>query len=187
MIEIDNVIVLEDVITVKFTCDIAKCKGACCTLESSYGAPIKESEIPQIEEIIGSVLPLLSQRAKDIIEENGFWEIKQNDYFIRSVENKDCVFVYYDNGAAKCAIEKLYFDRKVKYRKPISCHLFPIRIAEFGGDVLRYEVFSECRHALEKGRETGLSVGQFCEDSLKRKYGEEWFKKFSEYFERPQC
>lgn len=175
-IEIQDVFVNSDVFETKFTCDLEKCKGACCTMESEFGAPLNEEEIFEIEEILPIVREYLSERNWSVINKNGFYEEKQGQLMTTSVNNRDCVFVYYEGDIAKCAIEKAYFDGKVKFRKPISCHLFPIRVTNFGGPVLKYEKYDDCYPALEKGSETNLSVFEFCKDALERAFGKLWFK-----------
>ncbi|HMN23658.1 MAG TPA: DUF3109 family protein [Ignavibacteriaceae bacterium] len=178
---INDVLVRDEIVEIPFSCDLKKCKGACCTLESELGAPVKKDEIEEIEKILPIVKTYLSQRNIDEIEEYGFYEIKDDELMIASVNNKDCVFSFYDNSIAKCAIERAYFDGKVSFRKPISCHLFPIRVSDFSGDVLRYEKFSECAPALEKGKEDNIIIAEFCKDSLIRLYGENWYNKLMNY------
>lgn len=177
IININEVLVRKEILEVPFYCDLQKCKGACCTLESEFGAPVKKEEIEKIEEILPIIKEYISQNQIDDIDESGFYEIKDDELMIRSIDNRDCVFAYYDSSIAKCAIEKAYFDGKIDFRKPISCHLFPIRISDFGGDILRYEKFTECKPALEKGKEENLTIAEFCKDSLVRLYGEEWYNK----------
>ncbi|MBU2491937.1 MAG: DUF3109 family protein [Bacteroidetes bacterium] len=175
-IEIQDVFVNSDVFETKFTCDLEKCKGACCTMESDYGAPLNEDEV----EIINNILPDLKDYIPEIswnqINRDGFYEEKQGQLMTTSINKHECVFVYYDGDIAKCAIEKAYFDGKVKFRKPISCHLFPIRVSNFGGPVLKYEKYEDCFPALEKGNETNISVFEFCKDALERAFGKLWFK-----------
>jgi hypothetical protein len=178
IIPIEDILVRSEVFETKFSCDLEKCKGACCTLESEFGAPIQESEIAQIEEILHIVKDYIPDEHYNVIKSEGFYEIKGKEILIKSVRNAACVFVRYENGIAKCGIEKAYFDKKVTFRKPISCHLFPIRVSSFGNDVLRYEKFSECKPALAKGEAENISIAEFCKDSLVRKYGEPWYKKF---------
>ncbi len=179
--EIDDVILNPEIIDIKFTCDLEKCKGACCTMESEFGAPLTPREIDQINGKLHLIKEYLPKKHVDEIETGGFWEEKFGQLMTRSVDNKACVFVYYDNGIAKCGIEKTFEYKKIKFQKPISCHLFPIRISNFGGDILRFEEYKECQPALEKGEETNLSVLEFCKDSLKRLYGSNWFKKAKEF------
>ena len=180
-IDIDDVIINNDLFEKKFTCDLEKCKGACCTMKSEYGAPLTEEEISKIDEILPVVKNYIPDRNVEEIEDFGFWEDKFDQLMTRSINNMDCVFVYYEGDIAKCGIEKAFFDGKVDFRKPISCHLFPIRVSDFGGDVLRFEEYSECKAALKKGLETNLTIFEFCKDALKRLYGNKWFEKTRSY------
>ena len=177
---VDNVIVKDEIFTKKFSCDLLKCKGACCTLESDFGAPLLEKEISLIDENYEEVKNYLSDRHRMEISKNGFYEEKQGELMIRSIDNRSCVFVYFEGNIAKCAIEKAYLDNKSSFKKPISCHLFPIRISDFGGEVLRYEKFTECSCAETKGIEENKNVYEFCEEPLKRKYGVKWYSQLKE-------
>lgn len=177
IISAGSVVVNKEILTEKFTCDLSKCKGACCTMESEFGAPITESEIEIVNKYLDIIKDYLPQRSRDIISKEPFHEKKHGELLIKSIDNKDCVFVYHDNGIAKCGIEKAYFDGKIDFRKPVSCHLFPIRVEDFGGPVLRYERYAECEPAVELGKETQISVLEFCKDALIRAYGEEWYNK----------
>ncbi len=179
-ITIDNVIVREEIFSQKFACDLHKCKGACCTLESEFGAPLLEGEITLIEENYEEIEKNLSDEHKNIIKANGFYEEKQGELMVSSINNKACVFVYYEDEIAKCGIEKAYIEGKSSFKKPISCHLFPIRISYFGGDVLRYEKFAECSHATKKGEKENTNVFEFCEEPLKRNYGVKWYSTLKE-------
>lgn len=178
---INDVLVRDEIVEIPFSCDLKKCKGACCTLESELGAPVNKSEIEEIDKILPIIKSYLTQTNIEEIGERGFYETKDGEIMITSVNNRDCVFSFWDNGIAKCSIERAYFDGKVKFRKPISCHLFPIRVSDFSGDVLRYEKFSECAPALEKGKEENITIVEFCKDSLIRLYGEEWYNKLMNY------
>ncbi len=179
-IRIEDVIVRQEISETKFACDLKKCKGACCTLESPYGAPLLDEEIEKIEKIIETVKPYLPQRHLEAIDDEGFYENKDGELVTRSVENKACVFVYFDHGIAKCGIERAFNDGKTDFRKPISCHLFPIRVSKFGGDVLRFEKFTECSSALENGAKNNIDLIDFCEDSLIRLFGKKWYSKLKE-------
>lgn len=175
IIKIDDILVNKEINEVKFACDLSKCKGACCTMESSYGAPLLKEEI----DIINSVLPVVKEYLPEEhlkeIEKNGFWEEKSEELMTRSVNDRACVFVYFENDVAKCAIEKAYKEGKISFIKPISCHLFPIRVSKFGGDILRYEEINECKDALVNGKRLNITISQFCRDSLIRSYGERWY------------
>ena len=126
-VEIDEIIVNREVIKTKFTCDLEKCKGACCTMESEYGAPITKSEIEKIEKILPIVFEYLPGRHIQEIKKNGFWYEVEGQLMTRSINKRACVFVTYEGDIAKCGIEKAYRDGKVDFIKPVSCHLFPIR------------------------------------------------------------
>jgi hypothetical protein len=180
IIKVENVVIRKEITEAHFACDLKKCKGACCTLESEFGAPLLKKEIPEIENILETVKKYLPPSHIKIIDEKGFYEEKDGELLTSSIDNKACVFVYYDKGIAKCAIEKAFFDGKVNFRKPISCHLFPIRVSKFGGDILRFEKFTECLPALENGSKNNISLIDFCKDSLIRLYGNNWYSKLKE-------
>jgi hypothetical protein len=133
-----------------------------------------------INNLLSVVLPYLPKTHRKEIEEKVFYEVKEEEPLIRSVDNRACVFVHFENGIAKCSLEKAYFEGKTDFRKPISCHLFPIRVSDFGGDVLRYENLDECEPAIELGERENITIAEFCKDSLSRLYGEEWYSKFIE-------
>ena len=172
---VNDIMVRNEIADTPFICDLNKCKGGCCTFESKYGAPLMQDEIGKIDSILDIVMNYLTQRNIDEIEENGFYIEEDGELLISSIDNKECIFVYYDNGIAKCSIEKAFVEGKTDFKKPISCHLFPIRISDFGGDVLRFEKFEECKPALEKGAGENVTVAEFCEEALERHYGKQWY------------
>jgi len=177
--DIDGIMVNPNVKNINFTCDLKNCKGACCTMESEYGAPLEEDEVNVIEELLPIAFEYLDEEKISSIKENGFWVKKHGQLMTTSINDRDCVFVFHEDGVAKCAIERAYFDGKVKFRKPISCHLFPIRISEFGGLVVKFESYLECESALELGDKTGQKVYEFCKEPLERLFGEEWYEKLA--------
>ncbi len=178
---IDDVAVDSSLLNRKFACDLLKCKGACCSLPGGRGAPLLDSEIPQMEATLPEVLPLLSKEKQKLIKNAGFYEGSPGDYATTCVDDEDCVFVYRENGIAKCAIEKAYNEGKVDFRKPISCNLYPIRVSRFGGDILRYHELSECDPAIEKGETENVGVIEFLKAALTRLYGDEWYGKLETY------
>jgi hypothetical protein len=180
ILPVGNIVVRKEIMETHFKCDLLKCKGACCTFESNYGAPLKWEEISSINSVLPAVVEYLPSLHRKEIEEKGFYEVKDNEPLIRSIDNRACVFVYYENNIAKCGMEKAFIDGKTGFRKPISCHLFPIRISDFGGDILRFEHLDECQPAIELGKKDNTTVAEFCEDSLTRLYGEEWYSQFME-------
>jgi hypothetical protein len=181
VINIDNVLVRKEILEAGFVCDLKKCKGACCTMESEFGAPLLEEEIDIISELLPEINPYLSENGREEIGENGFWEEKNGELMTKSINNKNCVFVVYEGQIAKCGIEKAFNDGKINFKKPLSCHLFPIRVSKFGGDILRFEKLKECEPALEKGNAEDVSIVEFCREPLERLYGKSWFNKLIEY------
>ena len=180
IITVDEVLVRSEVVETHFVCDLEKCKGACCTLESKYGAPLVQEEVNKIEEILPIVKEYLPPRHQKEIDVNGFYNVHDNELMTNSVDYKACVFVYFEGKIAKCGIEKAYNDGKIDFKKPISCHLFPIRVSNLGGDILRYENFSECAPALLNGKNKHVKIVDFCQDSLVRHYGKKWYSKLKE-------
>ncbi len=176
-IEVDNVLINTEITETKFTCNLGKCKGACCTMESKYGAPITEQEIAIIETYLPIIKEYLPKEKIKEIDKNGFWIKVHDEFMTRSINDKDCVFVYYEGNIAKCGIEKAFYDERMNFRKPVSCHLFPIRISNFGGPVLRFEKYSECKPALTYGNKTKITIFDFCREALERTFGKEWFSK----------
>lgn len=182
-INIDEKIVDSRILTQNFICDLKMCKGACCTMESDFGAPLKDLEIAEIEKNLQAVFRYLPERSIKEIKENNFWEENDGMIMTRSINHRDCVFVYYEDDIAKCGIEKAYINKESDFRKPISCFLFPIRVGNFGGEVLKYEEYSECKPALKLGEKKGITIVEFCKDALKTAFGKVWYNKLKSYLE----
>ncbi len=181
MILIDSILVDPKILTQPFSCDVQECKGACCTLEGGEGAPLKKEEIPLLESSIKVASEYLSTTSKEAIQKHGSWEEVNGKYYTKTIDEKDCVFVFYQNGIAKCSIEKSYFEGKTEFRKPISCHLFPIRKVNFGGDYIYYEHFDECKPANAAGLRTNNTVLTNSKDALIRMYGIKWYENALQY------
>lgn len=180
---IGDKIVDSKILNKHFFCDLKKCKGACCTMKSDYGAPLRIMEIAEIGRNLESIFEYLPEHSREEIKENDFWEEINDGAMTRSINNRDCVFVYYENDIAKCSIEKAYFDKKSDFRKPISCFLFPIRVGSFGGDILEYEEYSECKPALELGKKKNVTIAEFCKDSMITAFGKNWYNKLKSFLE----
>ncbi len=181
MILIDNILVSDEIFTTKFSCELSECKGACCTFPGEYGAPVLDEEVAIIEDCLSVAFEYLPQKSIAIIKEKGFIEGSKGDFSTACIDKKDCVFVYYDSDIAKCALERAYFDGKIKFRKPLSCHLFPIRISDFGGDYLYYDEFTECKTALIHGEAKNTYIFENVKDALIRAYGTKWYNLLNEY------
>lgn len=162
-----------------FTCDLIKCKGACCTLKGAGGAPILDKEVSEIEFSMNSAKKYLSEKHVGLIDSGGFLEGRRGNYSLMSVNDEDCIFSFNENGIVKCSFEKAYFNKESAFRKPISCHLFPIRIKGKKRNILKYEEIDECKDALVKGSQTKTSIFEFSKDSIIREFGKKFYDHFS--------
>jgi len=183
MILIDKILLDEDIISSEFLCDLSKCKGACCTFPGDKGAPVRDSEVQMLNQCLEAASEYLSKRNLKYIEKHGIVEGDKGNYTTVCINNRDCVFVYYDEGIAYCAIERAFLDGKISYRKPISCHLYPIRVGNFNGDYLYYSRIEECKPAREYGKQNKVHLTKCVKDALVRAYGEKWYDVLAEYID----
>lgn len=177
MIQIGNAIVSFDVFEKHFLCDITTCKGACC-IEGDSGAPVSKEEAMQIESFYKEFEQYLSIEHRNEIQKQGFSVIDTDGDLVTPLFNKrECVYTFTDeNGITKCAIEKAFFDKKIDFRKPVSCHLFPIRITSYSDfDAVNYQQIEICKPGIVCGQKQKLPLFQFLKEPLIRKYGEEWY------------
>lgn len=178
MLAIGNTLISEDIIEKQFVCDLNACKGACC-VKGDYGAPIEEEEKAILEEIYPIVKPYLLPEGIAAIEKQGkFLLYEKKEWVTPLAKGKACAYTVFDDGVAKCGIEKAYNDGKITFKKPVSCHLYPIRITKQrnGMDALNYDRWSVCKAACKLGASLKVSVFKFLKDSLIRKYGKAWYK-----------
>ena len=162
----------------RFACDLIQCKGACCTLPGGRGAPLDDAEIKELETAFPIVQKYLPERNLQQIARTGLYEGYPGNYATSCVDNRDCVFVYYEEGIARCSIEKAHINGELQWRKPLSCHLFPIRISNNPLPELRYEKISECTPAIAKGNANDIPLYEFLKEPLIRKFGKEWYDTF---------
>jgi len=181
MILIDNVLINEEIFSTKFKCDLKNCKGACCTFPGESGAPVTEEEIQEIKEIYPVFKKYMPESSINYVEKNGYWEKDGKSFALKCINKRDCVFVFYDGYIAKCSIEKAYHNGEVEFRKPLSCHLFPIRVANYGGDYLHYEQFDECEAGRQLGEKEDFKLIDNVKSALVRKYGEDFHNKLELY------
>ncbi|MDU1905374.1 MAG: DUF3109 family protein [Dysgonomonas sp.] len=177
MIQIDNAIVALDIIEENFLCDLCACKGSCC-VEGESGAPLENEEVEIIEKILPLVWDDLSPEAQQLIDKQGVaYKDRDGDMVTSIINGEDCVFTYYDgDGICKCAIEKAYKEGKTDFYKPISCHLYPIRLEEYKDfTAVNYHRWRVCKPAVALGNKEGLRIYQFLKEPLIRKFGEAWY------------
>jgi hypothetical protein len=176
MFIIGEAIVQRDVTDSKFSCDLHKCKGACCTMEGGRGAPLLDGEIAQIEKALPFAREYLDDRHRLHIERYGFYDGYPGDYATACIDEKACVFVYYDDGIARCSLDRAFNNGGTSWKKPISCHLFPIRISNGNPVMVRYERIPECGAGIKKGLRENTALIEFLEEPLRRRFGNEWYE-----------
>jgi hypothetical protein len=178
LIAIDNTLVSEDLLEKKFVCDLNACKGACC-VEGDSGAPLEENEAHILEEIFDFIKPYMRPEGIAAIEEQGKYTVDvDGDLVTPLVKGKECAYVYFDkNNTALCAIEKAYKEGKINFQKPVSCHLYPVRITNYKEyDAVNYHAWDICKPACKCGSKLNIPVYKFVKTALIRKYGEDWYK-----------
>lgn len=184
MIVIDDKLVSDDIKDKHFVCNLAKCKGACC-VEGDSGAPIDidEMEIMEDEQFLETVFPYITEEGKKAIEENApfYLDEEVGEMKVTLKNDNACAFVNYKNGTTYCGIEKAWLDKKVDFRKPVSCHLYPIRIEKYAAyDAVNYEKWEICNDACAHGEELQIPIYKFTKEALIRKYGADFYTQLEE-------
>ena len=179
MIAIDNVLLSDDVIQEQFVCDLNACKGGCC-VDGDCGAPLSKEETKIIAKVYPKVKPYLSKECIDEVAKQGTHTTDDEIGLVTpTIGGGICVYGYKDElGIVKCAFEKAWKEGKIDFQKPISCHLYPIRIKQMPGyEAVNYEPRpSLCRPACKLGKQLKVPVYKFLKDSLVRKYGERFYE-----------
>ena len=178
MIEIDGKIVSDDILTECFACDIARCKGECC-VDGNSGAPLEMEEADILEEEYGNYKPYMTPEGIESVERQGFMVVDcDGDYTTPLVDDAECAYSYRENGITLCAIEKAFREGKCSFRKPISCHLYPIRLISLSNGTigLNYHRWNVCSSACENGRKLGIPVYKSLREPIIRRFGEEFYK-----------
>jgi hypothetical protein len=178
MILIDKILVDDKIGITHFDCDLKKCKGACCTFPGEYGAPVLDEEIELIKESLSAAMEYLSEKSISIIENEGFIQGDDGHYTTMCINKRDCVFVYYEDDIALCALERAYRDNKTTFKKPVSCHLFPIRVGDYNGTYLYYERIPECSPALVNGLKKNVHIYESVKEAIIRTFGEKWYENY---------
>ena len=184
MIQIGDVVVSLDVLKEKFLCNLDACKGACC-IEGDAGAPVELDEIEKLEEVLPIIWEELAPEAREVDKQGVVYTDQEGDLVTSIVHNKDCVFTCYDErGCCYCAIEKAYREGKTDFYKPVSCHLYPIRVGDYGPyKAVNYNRWDVCKAAVLLGQKENLPVYKFLKEPLIRKFGEEWYAELAEVTE----
>lgn len=178
IIEVGDVLVQDDILTELFCCDLDSCHGACC-VEGDAGAPVTLDEIAAIEHCLDAVWGKLSATAQSVIDKQGVaYNDPEGDLVTSIVNGKDCVFTCHEGGCCFCALERVFINGETKFRKPISCALYPIRETTLtnGTVALNYHRWDVCRAAKEKGRLLNLPLYKFLKSPLILRFGREWYE-----------
>jgi|TARA_R100000479_G_scaffold28896_1_gene11391 hypothetical protein len=177
MFQLGKAIISEDIIEKEFVCNLSACKGACC-IEGEAGAPVTEDETEILKEIYPKVKPFLRPEGIQSIKEQGTYiKTAQGELETPLVNGKECAYVTFtENGTASCGIEDAYNAGEVDFRKPISCHLYPVRIQDYSEfSAINYHRWPICDDACTLGKELQVPIYKFVKDALIRKYGEDWY------------
>ena len=192
MIEIENKLVSDELVEEQFVCDLVKCKGGCC-VDGDAGAPLEKEELKKLKEVYEEVKPYLPASHIKEIEEQGLYVYnKEFGWVTPAINGGICVYAITDKmGIVKCGIEQAYNDGKVQWKKPISCHLFPVRIKKSKKSDIEYVNYEPredlCKPGCRLGKKLKVPVYQFLKEALIRKYGTEFYEALDavakDYFE----
>ena len=177
MIDIDGVIVSADILTEKFLCDLSSCRGICC-VEGNSGAPLEADEARVLAEEYPACKPFMTRGGISEVERQGFAVVDTDgDLVTPLVGDAECAYSYNEEGVTLCAIEKAWAEGKTTFRKPVSCHLYPIRVARFGDGSLglNYHRWAVCEGARTLGRERGVPLYRTLREAIVRRFGEDFF------------
>jgi hypothetical protein len=181
MIVIDNKLVSDEIVEEQFVCDLNKCKGGCC-VDGDAGAPLSSEELLHLNEVYDAVLPYLDEEnKKELLKQGKYVYDNEFGWVTPTIESKVCVYGITDEkGIVKCGIEQAYNDGKVNWKKPISCHLFPIRVKLSKNkktEYVNYEPREDlCSAACNLGKKLKVPVYVFLKEALVRKYGTEFYE-----------
>ncbi|MBS1920024.1 MAG: DUF3109 family protein [Bacteroidetes bacterium] len=182
MVVIENILISDDVIEKRFVCDLHKCKGGCCEVGDA-GAPLNDEELDSISEVYEHVKPYLTDASVREIKVKGKYVYNSEFGWVTPTlgsDNEICVYGVRDNhGIIKCAFEQAYNDGVISWKKPISCHLYPIiaKKGKYGDyDQVNYEPREIlCSPGCALGKKLKVPVYEFLKEAIVRKYGEEFY------------
>lgn len=184
IIQIDDCLVSQDVLTEYFSCDYARCRGCCCIIGDS-GAPLQESELEAIEKDYPAFSPLMRPQGRDAVAEKGFFEIDTDGDIVTPLVpgSEECAYTCFDNeGNCFCAMEREWFKGKTAFRKPISCWLYPIRVSKLSNGMLALNLhrWDICKDAFEKGKKEKVRAYEFLREPIERFFGRDFYSALCE-------
>lgn len=185
MIQIGQTLISEDLLEKEFVCNLSACKGACC-VEGDSGAPLLEQETKVLESIRETLKPYLRPEGNAALDEQGAWmKDSDGDLVTPLVNDAECAYVVFsEDGSTWCGIEKAWKEGVVDFRKPVSCHLYPVRIKTYSSfEAVNYDKWDICADACTLGEELSVPVYRFAREALVRRYGQKWFDELDEVAE----
>ena len=188
MFQIDKTLISEEIIENDFVCNLNACKGACC-VEGEAGAPLEDQETKIIESIFEQVRPFLRPEGIKVIEEQGtFVKGDDGEWETPLVNDKECAYVVFsENGITKCGLEQAYNAGVTNWKKPISCHLYPVRVKDYSEfAAVNYNKWDICDDACSLGKELQVPVYKFVKNALVRKFGQNWYDELEKVAEKQQ-
>lgn len=191
MIIIDEIIISRDVVSEEFQCNLQKCKGACCW-EGDFGAPLEKDEVQQIDTLLDEIKEHMPAKSIEKLERDGWHTFYDEPQFEGTslMEDGACVFMGKDEmGISYCSIEKVYNDKKSGYKKPKSCHLYPIRVTrneKSGFVALNYDRWDICNAACDQGKKSGIPVFMFVKEAIIRVFGEDFYNQLQNVYNHLQ-
>lgn len=184
MFQLGKTIVSEDILEKEFVCNLTACQGACC-VDGDAGAPLLKEETDILEKIYPKIKPFLRPEGIAAIEAQGTW-VKGTDGDLETplIDNKDCAYVIFDGKTALCGIEQAYNQGLIDWKKPVSCHLYPIRVKDFSSfQAVNYDRWDICSPACALGKELEVPVYKFVKEALVRRFGNEWYEELEKVAE----
>ena len=178
MFQLDKTIVSEEILEKEFICNLSACKGACC-VNGDAGAPLEKDELPILEEILPILKKYLRKEGLEAIKKQGPYTTNElGEHETTLINGADCAYVIYDEKkVALCGIEEAYNQGEISFKKPVSCHLYPIRIKQYSEfAAVNYDRWEICDDACNLGKELSVPVYKFVKQALVRKFGEQWYK-----------
>ena len=186
MFQLDKTIVSEEILEKEFVCNLNACKGACC-VDGDAGAPLEKEELVILEEILPVLKSYLRKEGLQAIEAQGLYTTnEQGEHETTLVNGADCAYVIYDEkNVAMCGIEEAYNQGEIAFKKPVSCHLYPVRIKQYSEfAAVNYDKWEICDDACSLGQELGVPVYKFVKQALIRKFGKEWYSELEKVAEQ---
>ncbi|MAM19149.1 MAG: DUF3109 family protein [Christiangramia sp.] len=182
MFQLGKTLVSEEIIKNDFVCNLSACKGACC-IDGEAGAPVEPKEVPILEKIYSKVKPFLRKEGIEAIEKQGTYiQTENGELETPLIDGADCAYVIFDEkGTALCGIEEAYNAGEIDWKKPVSCHLYPVRVDEYTAfSAVNYHRWQICDDACSLGKELQVPIYQFVKEGLIRKFGADWYRELEE-------